>query len=444
MVQVVEEAMAEIMAKDSWTGEDHKAVMRLLLEDPNGLGKFRSAEAELERQNPEPRGVAALKIGIARYVLCRFPDALAALADGTDNRDRRYFQGLCWKQLRRYDKAAEELERARSDGWDPVEIETELIEVQALGGDVEGAAKALAKAKGKLGNSADYHYLRGLIEDFGGNYEGAAEAYDQARGINPDHVAATFRLAYCQDLHGDEEAAIELYQQCVSRPPVHASVLMNLAVLHEDAGRYNEAVACLKRVLATNPNHPRARLFLKDVEASRTMYFDEDQARRIARRNAVLDIPVTDFELSVRARNCLKKMNIRTLGDLLHVTEPELLSYKNFGETSLAEIKQMLTSKGLRLGQMRDEGELELTFDTPAPPSPATVGNEGVLATPLAQIEFSVRARRALERLGLRTLGELACKTDAELLGCRNFGQTSLNEVSQRLSEYGLSLRQSD
>ncbi|HUT57904.1 MAG TPA: hypothetical protein VNA25_08650, partial [Phycisphaerae bacterium] len=138
MVQVVEEAMAEIMAKDSWTGEDHKAVMRLLLEDPNGLGKFRSAEAELERQNPEPRGVAALKIGIARYVLCRFPDALAALADGTDNRDRRYFQGLCWKQLRRYDKAAEELERARSDGWDPVEIETELIEVQALGGDVEG------------------------------------------------------------------------------------------------------------------------------------------------------------------------------------------------------------------------------------------------------------------------------------------------------------------
>ena len=65
----------------------------------------------------------------------------------------------------------------------------------------------------------------------------------------------------------------------------------------------------------------------------------------------MLDTPVTDFELSVRARNCLKKMNIRTLGDLLKVSEAELLSYRNFGETSLVEIKNMLSSKGLRLGQ---------------------------------------------------------------------------------------------
>ncbi|HUT58851.1 MAG TPA: DNA-directed RNA polymerase subunit alpha C-terminal domain-containing protein, partial [Phycisphaerae bacterium] len=283
------------------------------------------------------------------------------------------------------------------------------------------------------------HYLRGLIEDFGGNYEGAAEAYDQARGINPDHVAATFRLAYCQDLHGDEEAAIELYQQCVSRPPVHASVLMNLAVLHEDAGRYNEAVACLKRVLATNPNHPRARLFLKDVEASRTMYFDEDQARRIARRNAVLDIPVTDFELSVRARNCLKKMNIRTLGDLVKTTEQQLLAYKNFGETSLKEIKDMLTAKGLHLGQLLDEEE-ELMGARPA--SAAAVQNEGVLATPIGQVDLSIRARKTMETLKIRTLGDLASKTEAELLACRNFGQTSLNEVRQRLGDYGLSLRE--
>ena len=44
-------------------------------------------------------------------------------------------------------------------------------------------------------------------------------------------------------------------------------------------------------------------------------------------------------------------MNIRTLGDLLQTTEQELLSYKNFGETSLNEIKALLAQKGLRLGQ---------------------------------------------------------------------------------------------
>ena len=65
----------------------------------------------------------------------------------------------------------------------------------------------------------------------------------------------------------------------------------------------------------------------------------------------VLSIPVTDFELSVRSRNCLQKMGIMTLGDLCRCTEQELLASKNFGETSLIEIKEMLASKGLRLGQ---------------------------------------------------------------------------------------------
>src|SRR5438034_8316315 len=54
-----------------------------------------------------------------------------------------------------------------------------------------------------------------------------------------------------------------------------------------------------------------------------------------------LEIPVTDFELSVRSRNCLRKMNIRTLGDLTRTTEAALLASKNFGETSLSEIKEI-------------------------------------------------------------------------------------------------------
>ena len=91
---------------------------------------------------------------------------------------------------------------------------------------------------------------------------------------------------------------------------------------------------------------------MKDIIASKNMYYDEEQDRNLAKRSALLDTPVTDFELSVRARNCLKKMKIRTLGDLLKITEAELLSYKNFGETSLVEIKSMLTSRSLRLGRV--------------------------------------------------------------------------------------------
>ena len=291
-----------------------------------------------------------------------------------------------------------------------------------------------------------------MVLELQGDYDKAVEQYEQARQLTPGHAGATFRLAYFSDLHGDEETAVELYREAVLQAeagegpespeprPIYASALLNLAVLHEDAGRYDDAERCLRRILSAFPNHMRAQLFLKDVTSSRTMYFDEDEAKRVARRNDLLGIPVTDFELSVRARNCLKKMNIRTLGDLLHVTEPELLSYKNFGETSLTEIKQMLTSKSLRLGQLREETLVE----QPAAEAPAaSVGDEGVLATPIAQIELSVRARRALERLNVRTLGELANKSEPELLACRNFGQTSLNEVQQRLAEYGFRLRES-
>jgi hypothetical protein len=122
-------------------------------------------------------------------------------------------------------------------------------------------------------------------------------------------------------------------------------------VLCEDRGDYVRAERCLRQVLDTNPNHERARLFMKDVMASKDMVVEEDHDRDILKRRALLDTPVTDFELSVRARTCLKKMNIRTLGDLLRITETELMSYKNFGESSLEEIKKMLAMKGLRLGQ---------------------------------------------------------------------------------------------
>jgi DNA-directed RNA polymerase subunit alpha len=164
---------------------------------------------------------------------------------------------------------------------------------------------------------------------------------------------------------------------------------------------------------------------------------DDDSESRGNTRNAILDIPVTDFELSVRSRNCLKKMNIRTLGDLLKVSEQELLAFKNFGETSLNEIKTLLASKGLRLGQALDGNTV------PARRPPVVSGDvpPEIVTKPVADLELSVRSRKALQRLNILTLGELAARTEDELLGCKNFGHTSLNEVKQILASFGLELR---
>src|SRR5436309_6319245 len=202
--------------------------------------------------------------------------------------------------------------------------------------------------------AAEEYYRRGLEAEKDGNHEKAVEFYERALNENPDHENAAFHLALLYDRRADDAKAIELYERVCTSPPVHLNALMNLAVLYEDNNHYDEAHRCLDAILRTDPNHSRARLYMKDVESARSMYYDDDDHRGNG-RNAVLDIPISDFELSVRSRNCLKKMNIKSLGDLLRTSEQELLSYKNFGETSLNEIKALLAQKGLRRGQAAED-----------------------------------------------------------------------------------------
>ena len=64
---------------------------------------------------------------------------------------------------------------------------------------------------------------------------------------------------------------------------------------------------------------------------------------------------VNELELSVRAANCLKNANIKTIADLVQRTENEMLKTKNFGKKSLNEIKEVLAEMGLELGIKVDE-----------------------------------------------------------------------------------------
>lgn len=300
---------------------------------------------------------------------------------------------------------------------------------------LQRAEAALKKAKG----DADARFHLAACKEALGEYDEAMDLYEEILEESPEHPDVLFRLAYCHELRGSQSVAIEYYERLSKRTPTYANGLVNYGLLLEDLGKYDEASALYRRVLAARPDHERARMFLKDSEASVDMYYDEDMEKRSTRRNAILRIPVTDFELSVRARNCLNKMGIRTLGDLVVKTEEELLAYKNFGETSLHEIKQMLAQKSLRLGMFRDEGEtvegLEGEGDAPD-------GESELLKKPVAELELSVRARNCMERLNIRTVGELVAKSEPELLAVKNFGQTSLNEVKQRLAERNLTLRQ--
>lgn len=64
---------------------------------------------------------------------------------------------------------------------------------------------------------------------------------------------------------------------------------------------------------------------------------------------------VDELELSVRAQNCLRNANIKTIKDLVLKTEQEMLKTKNFGRKSLQEIKNILAEMGLRLGMKPED-----------------------------------------------------------------------------------------
>ncbi|MBE0534646.1 MAG: tetratricopeptide repeat protein [Phycisphaerae bacterium] len=379
----------------------------------------------------------SLAAGIGLYLLGKYRDAIPLLEKGRDCKEKLLYLALAYRRLKRFDEAIGCLDGAAKQGADSRKVTLEKAGTYVQAGRLDDARKELKSCANFEKVSAEYHYQLGRLADAEGEYANALKNYRTAVELDSQHTEAVFQLAYACDLRGDEEAAIDYYRQVLKRVPAHVNALLNLAVIYEDNGQYEKAATCVDTVLKVHPNHAKALLFSKDIESSMVMIYDEEKERRKDKRAKILEIPITDFELSVRSRNCLKKMNLLTLGDLLKVTEAELLSYKNFGETSLVEIKQILDSKGLSLGMALEDAGAAVGSES------ATVqgASEDLLRKTVEEMELSVRSRRALTRLGVKTILDLIQKTEAELLGCKNFGVTSLNEIKDRLTSYGLSLR---
>ncbi len=64
----------------------------------------------------------------------------------------------------------------------------------------------------------------------------------------------------------------------------------------------------------------------------------------------LLKTPLADLDLSVRAYNCLKSADVRTLGDLVRLDISEMMKFRNFGKKSLTELEQLVSDKGLSFG----------------------------------------------------------------------------------------------
>jgi DNA-directed RNA polymerase subunit alpha len=105
--------------------------------------------------------------------------------------------------------------------------------------------------------------------------------------------------------------------------------------------------------------HPFVKYFEIGAEIERREQDEEqiESADAVAARELreKLALPVSVLDPSVRAENCLSAENIRTIGDLVQRSEAEMLKVRNFGKTSLKEMKKKLADMGLHFGMSMEE-----------------------------------------------------------------------------------------
>ncbi|MFM8636077.1 MAG: DNA-directed RNA polymerase subunit alpha C-terminal domain-containing protein [Planctomycetia bacterium] len=439
--------MASAVAPDirdlvTGTGPFGPAEIRDML---HALGSESSAHRDLREAVRELENVAerspatSVRLGVGQYLLGRAKEAIETLRSADGGALALFHQALAHAALESHEKARECFEAARKAGYDAAACAAGIAQSLRALGHTNEAAKIVDEAAAAGNDSADYWAARGeVLADRGATSQEIAAAFEKALSIDPDHPRALFALGVLNDRLGNDEEAESCYERSLRRYPPMVGALVNLGLLFEDRDDFTKAQQCYRRVLEAFPSHPRARLFLRESTASDGLRADEQEQKQRDRIDQVLGLPVSDFELSVRSRNCLSKMGIHTLGDLARTSEAEILASKNFGETSLSEIKDMLSSKGLSLGMLATETVVEEPVPVPEEPS---ADEQEIYSASINDLNLSVRARKCMTKLGINTIGELVRRTGEDLMECKNFGVTSLNEVREKLSERGLRLR---
>jgi DNA-directed RNA polymerase subunit alpha len=414
-----------------------KQIRDAVSKDHANFQRLRDAVNELQSKE-EQTPASMVRLGVALYLLGRYYRACEVLKQADGGAMAHFYLAKAHFARGMYRETIESYQSAEKAGYEAGQCALGRAEAMRYADDPQGALHVLDNLFGPVEHTADYLYQRGAtVAAVGGNTPEVIALYERAVEADRNHAGALFGLALLNDRFGNDETAMEMYRRAAAAFPSHVGSLVNLGLLYEDREQYERAAQCYQRILDSYPNHMRAALFIKDTEATQEQFYDDDAVKRRDRMGQVLSIPVSDFELSVRSRNCLEKMGVATLGDLCRTSEAELLASKNFGETSLVEITEMLASKGLRLGQLATERPATETFE----PEPLSADEQALLAKPVSDLNLSVRARKCMIRLGINVLSELVRRTGDDLLECKNFGVTSLNEVREKLSVLGLKLR---
>jgi len=407
----------------------------------NELRKIVEAARETHKssRSAEVRTLAALQAGVGLWIMNDYAGAAEALEPVADHPEGAFFLGLCRSETGDCDGAIKTLQTAEKKGQDAFACGMAQAAALRKAGRIADALTKIRAFQKSHDDEAELHYQKGRCLEAQMEYEKCLDAFERAAELNPQHAAALFHMAYWYDLRGNDETAIERYEKAAAVKPCHRNTLLNLGVLYEDHGEYEKAAAVYERVLKSSPTDELAKMYRKDAAESLTMHYDEALEKRQSRAAQLFKTSLSEFELSARSRSCLEQMDIRTVGDLARLHEEDLAGSKNLGDTSLGELRELLRSRGLHFGMGAEIGDGARTRSTIA-----LGGDSEALGRPVGDMDLSIRCQKCMQTLNVQTTGELTERTEKDLLECPNFGQTSLQEIKNKLASLGLSLKPAD
>ena len=336
----------------------------LLGAEPPAHRDLRAAVKELEGHG-ERSPASSVRLGVGQYLLGRWNDALQTLRSADGGALAHYYQARSLLALARaggqaadaLEKAEEAFAAAQKGGYDAVACGVGAAEALRLAGKVKEAEKALAKVGPSAESSADFWAEKAsLAADLGLPMADTVGALEKALSLDPGHPAALFAMGVINDRCGNDDEAKQCYERAVQQYPASLGALVNLGILYEDRDDFAGAQQCYKRILQIFPDHPRARLFLtKGLSlgqfAASAVTEEVPYEPEVASEDEqeIFSLPITELALSVRARKCTTKLGITTIGELIRRTAEDLMECKNFGVTSLNEVREKLTERGLKL-----------------------------------------------------------------------------------------------
>ncbi|MGL6095188.1 MAG: tetratricopeptide repeat protein, partial [Fimbriiglobus sp.] len=237
-----------------------------------------------------------LKVGVVQFYLGRMADAVEHFKQ-SEGPLAAFFLGRAHALRGEFDDALKAFEKAEKSGYAAQQVQLQRAGALRQQGHLGEAKQLLAKLKDMAAHNAEYHFQEGGIAEAEGDTPRAARSYERAVELDPSQTAALFRLGFLNDLAGNDNDAMTYYEKSLRHPPVAKGILYNLGVLYEDHAMYDKAADCYRRLAKSDPTDERAKLFVKDAEASIGQFYSPEDEQVSVQFRQILEVPITDFEL---------------------------------------------------------------------------------------------------------------------------------------------------